>query len=233
MPEARSTLGQRMQQARERAAAERSARSPLGPATQPMSLPFPLEPPPAARHWQVPAKPGEVIMLMPGEMHFGGTAASVRTLLGSCVAVTLWHPGRRMGGMCHFLLPSRTRKSEAASDGRYGDEAIEAMVQRLRAAKTEPNEYDAHLYGGADTMPEGGQLKFNVGERNIEQGWSLIDRYGFRLQGVDVGEDVPRTVTLSMATGEVAMKRGHGAAPLPHLGAQSPSVQGGRITRRS
>jgi chemotaxis protein CheD len=233
MPEPRTTLGQRMLQARERAAAERSARSPLGPATQPMSLPFPMDPIVTSRHWQVQAKPGDVVMLMPGEMHFGAAAAVVRTLLGSCVAVTLWHPGRRMGGMCHFLLPNRTRKTGHTPDGRYGDEAIEAMVQKLRAAQTEPGEYDAHLYGGADTMPEGGQLKFNVGERNIEQGWSLIDRYGFRLQGVDVGEDVPRTVTLSLATGEVAMKRGHGAAPLPHLGAQSQSVQGGRITRRS
>jgi chemotaxis protein CheD len=233
MPEPRTTLGQRMAQARERAASERAARSPMGPATMPMSLPYPIEPTPAARHWQVGAKPGEIVMLMPGEMHFGGAAASLRTLLGSCVAVTLWHPTRRVGGMCHFLLPNRTRKSDQATDGRYGDEAIEAMVQRLRAAKTEPEEYEAHLYGGADTMPEGGQLKFNVGERNIEKGWSLIDRYGFRLQGVDVGEDVPRTVTLTLATGEVAMKRGHGAAPLPHLGAQSPLPQGGRTTRRS
>jgi hypothetical protein len=40
-------------------------------------------------------------------------------------------------------------------------------------------------------------------------------------------------VTLTLATGEVAMKRGHGAAPLPHLGAQSPLPQGGRTTRRS
>jgi chemotaxis protein CheD len=82
-------------------------------------------------------------------------------------------------------------------------------------------------------MPEGGQLKFNVGERNIEQGWSLIDQYGFRLQGVDVGENVPRTVTLTMATGEVAMKRGHGGAPQPHLNTPSPLTSGGRITTRS
>lgn len=163
--------------------------------------------------WEVRARAGEGVVLMPGQMHFGGQAANVRTLLGSCVAITLWHPQRRIGGMCHFLLPQRPRRAGDPLDGRYGDEALYAMVHRLRAHGTDPAEYHAHLYGGADTMPEGGTLKFNVGERNIEQGWQLIDQYGFQLQGVDVGEDIPRTVTLQLASGEVEMRRGQGRAP--------------------
>jgi len=55
------------------------------------------------------AQPGQALMLMPGELHFGGEVQSLKTLLGSCVALTLWHPKRRIGGMCHFLLPSRQR----------------------------------------------------------------------------------------------------------------------------
>ncbi|MCU0967874.1 MAG: chemotaxis protein CheD [Rubrivivax sp.] len=172
----------------------------------------------AARHydtpWAVAGRPGQQVVLLPGQMNFGAEASSLRTLLGSCVAITLWHPARRLGGMCHFLLPQRPRKAGDPLDGRYGDEAVYAMVQCIRGARTDPSEYHAHLYGGADTMPEGTNLRFNVGERNIEQGWSLIDRYGFQLQGVDVGEDIPRTVTLHLASGEVEMKRGQGRAPV-------------------
>ena len=89
------------------------------------------------------------------------------------------------------------------------------MVEQVQRMGTNPGDYHAHLYGGADTMPEGAALKFSVGERNIEQGWALIDRYGFQLQGVDVGEDVTRTVTLHLGSGEVEMRRGVGKAP-PH-----------------
>lgn len=156
---------------------------------------------------------GQELVLMPGQMYFGGRAASIRTLLGSCLSITLWHPGRRIGGMCHFLLPSRTRKPGDPLDGRYGDEAMEAMMAMLSLTQTQPSEYLAHLYGGADTMPEGGGLRFNVGERNIEQGWKLVDQYGFQLEGIDVGEDVPRTVTLDLASGTVEMRRGTGHAP--------------------
>jgi chemotaxis protein CheD len=163
--------------------------------------------------WHLSAELGQDVVLMPGQMYFGGRAATIRTLLGSCLAITLWHPARRVGGMCHFLLPSRQRRPGEPLDGRYGDEAMEAMMDMLELTGTKPSEYVAHLYGGADTMPEGGGLRFNVGERNIEQGWTLVDRYGFQLEGVDVGEDVPRTVTLTLATGEVDMKRGTGHAP--------------------
>ena len=163
--------------------------------------------------WHLEAELGQELVLMPGQMYFGGRAATIRTLLGSCLSITLWHPGRRIGGMCHFLLPSRTRKPDEPLDGRYGDEAMEAMMAMLSLTQTQPSEYVAHLYGGADTMPEGGGLRFNVGERNIEQGWKLVDQYGFQLEGIDVGEDVPRTVMLDVANGTVDMRRGSGHAP--------------------
>ncbi len=171
-------------------------------------------------HWQVPAQRGDHLTLMPGQMHFGANAATLRTLLGSCLSVTLWHPQRKFGGMCHFLLPTRTRAAHEPLDGRYGDEALETMVKLLHATGTDPKDYQAHLYGGADTMPEGTALKFNVGERNIEQGFNLVDRYGFQIQGVDVGEDVPRTVVLNLHPGEVDMRRGLGKAPQHHLPGQ-------------
>ena len=163
--------------------------------------------------WHLEAEMGQELMLMPGQMYFGGRAGSLRTLLGSCLSITLWNAKRRIGGMCHFLLPNRQRSPGEALDGRYGDEAVEAMMHMLKLTGTQPSDYVAHLYGGADTMPEKGGVRFNVGERNIEQGWKLVDQHGFQLEGIDVGEDVPRTVTLNLGTGEIDMRRGSGHAP--------------------
>lgn len=156
----------------------------------------------------VQAKPGQNLHLVAGQLYFGNTAARVHTLLGSCVAVTLWNPKRSLGGMCHFLLPTRQRPAGAPRDARFGDEALEMLVEALIKAGTKPQEYEAHLYGGADTMPDMGGVKFNVGERNIEQGWTLIDRYGFVLQNVDVGDHVPRNVSMTFPGGVVEMRRG-------------------------
>jgi len=154
------------------------------------------------------ARRGQAVNLLAGQLYFGGEAATIGTLLGSCVAVTLWHPGQRIGGMCHFLLPHRRRPSGEPLDARFGDEAIELMVQTLQRLGTRACDYQAHLYGGADTMPERAGVKFDVGERNIEQGWSLIERHGFELHAVDVGDHVPRHVRLTLDTGVVQMRRG-------------------------
>ena len=109
--------------------------------------------------------------------------------------------------VCPSTTCSRVRPPGAAADGRFGDEAVGLMVERLLRSGTQPGDYVAHLYGGADTMPDSARTKLNIGERNIEQGWSLIDKYGFLLDGVDVGDNVPRTVMLDCATGHVNIKR--------------------------
>ncbi len=155
---------------------------------------------------------GDSILLMPGELYVGSGAASVRTLLGSCVAITLWHPRTRHGGMCHFLLPDRVRPGNGARDGRFGDEALEQIVDAIRLSGNEPHEYHAQVYGGADTLPEtaprvpshAGRPK--VGERNVEKAWTLVDQYGFRLDSVDVGGNTPRLVLLDIATGIVEIR---------------------------
>lgn len=169
-----------------------------------MSKPGPL--PSATTGWK-PAAAG-ILTLMPGQLHFGRDLV-LKTLLGSCVGLTLWHPHKRLGGMCHYLLPNRRRREGEALDGRYGDEAVETLVNALQRAGTRPQDYVAHLYGGADTMPDGVNFKLNVGERNIEQAWQLIDKHGFQLDGVDVGDFVPRSVTLDLKTGAVEMRRGN------------------------
>ncbi len=154
------------------------------------------------------ASRGQRLNLLAGQLYFGRQAASVRTLLGSCVGITLWHPRHCIGGMCHFLLPHRVRAAGEGRDARFGEEAIDMMVDAMRKAGTRPHEYEAHLYGGADTFPDQAMPGLNIGERNIAHGWALIDRHGFVLQGVDVGDHVPRTVEMDLATGEVSMRRG-------------------------
>jgi len=148
---------------------------------------------------------------MPGELFFGRDVPCLRTLLGSCVAVTLWNPKLRIGGMCHYLLPSRTRPANTPRDGKFGDEALGMLVDAIKRTGSKPTDFEAHLYGGADTMPDLERSMRYVGERNIEMGWKLIDEFGFQLMGVDVGENIPRVVRMSLLTGLVEMSRG--AAP--------------------
>ena len=44
--------------------------------------------------------------LLPGQWAFV-RAGALKTLLGSCVSILVWHRERGFGGMCHYLLPER------------------------------------------------------------------------------------------------------------------------------
>lgn len=151
---------------------------------------------------------GDQVFLLPGQWYFGHAGETVKTLLGSCVAITLWHPQRRIGGMCHFLLPNRRRRSDGRLDGRFGDEAMALLVREVEVAGTHTEDYEVHVFGGADTMPDQLKDKLNIGERNVERAWALIDAYGFQLQSVDVGGNEPRSLTMDLGNGEVVLKRG-------------------------
>jgi chemotaxis protein CheD len=65
------------------------------------------------------------IFLQPGDLYFGDRDNRIRTVLGSCVSLTFWNPNLLVGGMCHYMLPSRSQERRMSGDlpldGRYAD----------------------------------------------------------------------------------------------------------------
>lgn len=161
-----------------------------------------------------PDAPVDLHVLLPGALRFGTAPRHWRTLLGSCVAVTLWHPQRHCAGMCHFVLPERRQPEPGVIDGRYGREALDFLHREVLRHGTRPAEYRAQVYGGADTMPHGRALPYSIGARNIELALTMLDALGYGLHEIDVGERAARTVQLDLMTGAVALQR-H-ARHVPH-----------------
>lgn len=114
------------------------------------------------------------VFLNPGEFHFGEGNTRISTLLGSCVSITLWHPRRRIGGMCHYMLTERMRTADAPLDGRFASEAFEMFLQRVAAAGTKPGEYQAKLFGGANMLTGHKGEPMDIGPRNVEIGRRLL-----------------------------------------------------------
>lgn len=91
-----------------------------------------------------------LITLMPGDWYFGDKPVRIRTLLGSCVAIVLWHPKRKLAGMCHYVLPERKYQQGTKLDGRYANEAVKLFAQEMARYGTRPSEYRVSLYGAAN-----------------------------------------------------------------------------------
>jgi chemotaxis protein CheD len=175
------------------------------------------------------------IFLQPGEWYFGDRDTRIRTLLGSCIAITLWHPRLLVGGMCHFMLPERgsVRPTDTALDGRYGDEAVAALVQELRQQRTQPREYICKIFGGGNMFrQQPARLPMSsrspdhnahgifretdtcadVPCKNVRAARSLVSAAGFRVTASHLGGQGHRNLYFEIWTGAVYLKfSGHGA----------------------
>jgi chemotaxis protein CheD len=158
------------------------------------------------------------VYLRPGEWFTGQERALIKTILGSCVAVTMFHRSTGFAAICHALMPSCEQKKSCTGYcqgfSRYADCIVRRMSEMFlhRGVKTE--NIEVKLFGGADTLSSKSLASesLKVGARNIEQARKSLDEVGMRLSTSDVGGSTGRKIFFDTATGEVLLKRLNGSA---------------------
>ena len=168
------------------------------------------------------------IFLIQGEVYFGDRDTRIRTVLGSCVAITMWHPNLLIGGMCHCLLPSRhpggrkihtrienspidfpsrraTNKKEL--DGTYVDEALELMFSEIQRSGTRAGEYQIKLFGGGNMFPATTKPSArHVGLKNTGIVSQLLAHHGLKVRAEHLGGIGHRNLIFDIGTGHVWMR---------------------------
>jgi chemotaxis protein CheD len=154
------------------------------------------------------------VLLQPGESHFGTAGTRIRTLLGSCIAITMWNPVRRIGGMTHCLLHGRAVERVGEPDCRFVDESTLWLLREATRRETDPAEYEFKLFGGGDMYHRLGLGNRNhVGRRNSATAELLLGNLGLPITAHDVGGAVYRALVFDIATGAVWVRYGDDVAP--------------------
>ena len=149
------------------------------------------------------------VFLQPGEYYFGDADTRIRTLLGSCVSITLWHPLRRVGGMCHCLLPERNDTHIDQLDGRYVVEAFLLLLGEAARADIDPARCQIKLFGGANMFAaRRGAPVTDIGRKNVQYATRLIGELGLTMQVCEVGGSSHRVLLFDVADGAVWMRNG-------------------------
>jgi len=159
--------------------------------------------------------------LYPGAIFADPRPHLVTTVLGSCVAVCLWDPGRRLGGINHFLLP--LWNGEGLPTPRYGNVAIDALLERLLALGTQRGAVQAKIFGGA-AMWENPHGLLAVGERNIDLARRRLDELHIPVVASDLGGDMGRKLIFNSGDGSVLLRRNR---PVPSGGGHAPPLATG------
>lgn len=143
-------------------------------------------------------------VISPGGFYFGSDENLIYTLLGSCVAVTMWHPLLQIAGMCHVILPVRGKE---ASSTRYANCAIKKFLEEIENVGTSPQEYEVGVYGGGNMFPLLNKHYDNlIGVKNFKEIERLLLATGFTIKFKDVGGEVARKLTLNRITGGIILE---------------------------
>lgn len=150
------------------------------------------------------------IFLNPGDVFFGDKSVRLRTLLGSCVAITAWHPELKLGGMCHYMLPARRRGKTTRLDGRYADEAVLLLLKEALRNQTNPYHYEVKIFGGGNMFSGARKIagaQLNIADRNVIAGQELLQRYGFLAAAEHLGGEGHRNIIFDISTGGVWVRQ--------------------------
>jgi chemotaxis protein CheD len=123
--------------------------------------------------------------------------------LGSCIAVVLYDPATKVGGLLHYMLPESALDAQKAQQNpfMFADTGIRALLQAVTASGALPKRMVVRLAGGAAVLDTEGV--FQIGKRNYLAARKILWKAGVLISAEAVGGDVSRTIRLDLATGRM------------------------------
>jgi chemotaxis protein CheD len=137
-----------------------------------------------------------------------GDAVLVTLGLGSCVAMVLYDPVARAGGLAHLLLPSPSLARDRSSPGRFPETALPLLLGGMAAVGAERARITARLVGGASMFASGGTAPrpLPMGERNVVAARQVLAAARVPVVAEDVLKNHGRSVYFFLDAGRVEVR---------------------------
>jgi two-component system, chemotaxis family, protein-glutamate methylesterase/glutaminase len=154
----------------------------------------------------------EKVFLLPGEAAWTRTPKEIATLLGSCVAVCLHDRHAKAGGMNHYMLPSPgPGGAMRMAPGKYGDQAIDALIEVACRSGSRKGSLIASLFGGGSVVGHLESLQEmaeeSIGGKNIEVARIKLREHGIPVDREDVGGRFGRKIYMDAAKNTFTVRR--------------------------
>ncbi|MFP3959725.1 MAG: chemotaxis protein CheD [Spirochaetaceae bacterium] len=151
----------------------------------------------------------QIFILHPGEYYATGDPVLISTVLGSCIAVALYDPKLRFGGLNHFMLPGRLDSTNfmMSETGKYGMFAMELLINELIKMGARKERLRAKVFGGGHVLQGEVGRDGGVPQSNIRFAFDYLETENIPVESSDVGSTIGRKIFLDPQTFRVLLKR--------------------------
>ena len=139
---------------------------------------------------------GEMVMSSSPDAHL------VAYGLGSCIALAVWDPRIKVGGLAHFMLPNGPANN--SSPVKFIDTGLDTFLKAMEAQGATLNRSVFKAAGAAAMLTVGGGLA--IGKRNAEMMESALAERGLTITATSLGGNAGRTVQLEVSDGRFLIK---------------------------
>lgn len=141
-----------------------------------------------------------------GEYYASQNEIIIETLVGSCVAVCLYDPVNKIGGMNHIFLPGEANLKRYDTPARFGINAMELLINKMMNLGAARKQMVAKAFGGAHLFPSISP-ESGIGKKNVDFVLSFLENESLRLVSHDLGGYEGRKLFFHTDTGDVYLKR--------------------------
>ena len=148
-----------------------------------------------------------------GDMVFGTGPNTITTVLGSCVAITMYDPSQQIGAICHSALPKCTAAHKCHSGcgkaGKHVECAVRVMLQQFSDQHIPKEKIQVKIFGGANMFSQVDQKDpcCLIGAQNEETARRVISQEGLTIEAEDTGGQCGRRIIFDISTGKVRVQK--------------------------
>lgn len=128
--------------------------------------------------------------------------------LGSCIAVIMYDPTTRIGGMVHVLLPKAPANCKTPE--KYADTGVGRLHAKMLERGAIKITLVAKLVGGAQMFSSLNIAIANIGKENITAARTALRALGVRIVGEDLEGTRGRSAHFDASTGKVTVRTAFG-----------------------
>lgn len=167
----------------------------------------------------------DLVIIGPGERYATAEEVIISTVLGSCIAITLFEPELKIGGMNHYMLPGEdTNNFSMGITGKYGVHAMDLLLQEMQKLGCRKEKLEAKVFGGGAVLLLQGEGGNKVPKSNIEFAYRVLKtKYQIPVAAGDTGGINGRKIFFDPKTGKVTVKT-LGKGGLPPVAAEEAKI---------
>jgi chemotaxis protein CheD len=149
----------------------------------------------------------DAVKILPGEYFVTSGEEVLVTVLGSCVAACIRDIDTGLGGMNHFMLPDDGGREIFGASARYGNYAMEVLINHLLKMGARRMRLEAKVFGGGAVLESLSVSK--VGIRNAEFVLDYLKTERIPVMAKDLLDAYPRKIYYFPKSGRVLVKKLH------------------------